>query len=79
MLAQQPLHGEDAAATVPPRTGRPAHLRERPRAAVDALDDVAVADDPAVADNHGGEATLTTLVQSQACPESGPSCRAAAN
>ena len=59
MLAQQPLHGEDAAATVPARPGRLAHLCERPGAAVDALDDVAVADDLTVADNHAGEATLT--------------------
>src|SRR5215468_6733326 len=59
MLAQQPLHGEDTAAAVPPGAGRPAHLRERTRAVLDGLDDVAVADDLAVADDHGGEATLT--------------------
>jgi len=59
MLAQQALHREDAAATVPSRPGRPAHLRERPGPGVDALDDVPVADDLAVADDHRGEATLT--------------------
>lgn len=60
MLAQQPLQREDATATVPARPGRPAHLRERTSAVGDALADVAVADDLAVANDHAGEATLTT-------------------
>src|ERR1700754_294299 len=59
MLAQQPLHGEDAAATVSAGAGRLAHLRERASAGVDALEHLAVADDLTVADDHKGEATLT--------------------
>lgn len=65
MLAQQPLQREDATATVPPGPGRPAHLRERASAAVDALADLPVADDLAVADNHAGKATLMALGQSR--------------
>jgi hypothetical protein len=60
MLAQQPLQREDAATTIPPGPGRPAHLRERASAILDALEDLSVADDLTMADDHTGKATLTT-------------------
>jgi hypothetical protein len=60
MLAQQSLHGEDTTAAIPARPGRPAHLRKRPGAVVDALTDGPVTDDLTVADDHTGKATLTT-------------------
>ena len=72
MLAQQPLQREDAATTVPPGPGRPAHLRDRTSAVLDALDDVAVADDLAVADDHAGKATLTIAGQSRSATDIGP-------
>ena len=75
MLAQQPLQREDAATTVPPGPGRPAHLRDRASAVLDALEDLPVADDLTMADDHTGEATLTSepvATAARAVPNIGP-------
>lgn len=53
MLAHHASHGEDAVAALLTGSGRLAHLGNRPRTGVDRLGDVAVADDGAVAEDHG--------------------------
>jgi hypothetical protein len=52
MLAQQTLQREDAGAASSARTGRIAHLRDRPGARLDGTRDGPVVDDLAVADDH---------------------------
>ena len=53
MLAHHATYGENAVAALLAGTGRLADLRDRARTRLDRLGDLAVADDGAVAEDHG--------------------------
>ena len=53
MLAHHATHGEDACPTLLPGPGCPAHLCDRAGARVDRLGNFALADNGAVAEDHG--------------------------
>ena len=53
MLAHDATYGENAVATLLTGTGRLADLRDGPCTGVDRLGDLLVADDGAVAEDHG--------------------------
>ena len=53
MLAHHASHREDACPTLLTGPGRPAHLSDRAGARVDRLGDLALADNGAVAEDHG--------------------------
>jgi len=53
MLAHHATHGEDAGPTLLSGPCRPAHLGDRPGARVDRRGDLALADNGAVAEDHG--------------------------
>ena len=53
MLAHHATHGEDACPTLLPGPGGPAHLCDRAGPRVDRLGNLALADNGAVAEDHG--------------------------